>query len=77
MIHCTRYKHIIWHTRMEKKEVSAKASIVINNGRLLPILSGRYSEVKTHQGVHQANMYQLYAYGTKYKECKRYVFNLS
>lgn len=28
------------------------------------------SEDKTHQGVSQADMYQLYAYGTKYKNCK-------
>jgi 5-methylcytosine-specific restriction enzyme subunit McrC len=29
------------------------------------------SEEKTHNGVAQDDMYQLYAYGTKYKECKK------
>ena len=29
------------------------------------------SKEKTHQGVSQSDMYQLYAYGTKYKECKK------
>ncbi len=29
------------------------------------------SKDKTHQGVSQADMYQLYAYGTKYKNCNQ------
>ena len=29
------------------------------------------SKDKTHQGVSQSDMYQLYAYGTKYKHCKQ------
>jgi len=28
------------------------------------------SEEKTHQGIAQADMYQLFAYGTKYENCK-------
>ncbi len=47
-----------------------KPDIVINNGKI--ILDTKWkilSEDKAHQGVSQTDMYQLYAYGTKYKDC--------
>ena len=48
-----------------------KPDIVINNGKVIADTKWKIlREDKTHQGVNQADMYQLYAYGTKYKECK-------
>lgn len=48
-----------------------KPDIVINSGEIIADTKWKLlSEDKTHQGISQADMYQLYAYGTKYKECK-------
>lgn len=47
-----------------------KPDIVINDGKIIADTKWKLlSEDKTHQGISQADMYQLYAYGTKYKEC--------
>jgi 5-methylcytosine-specific restriction enzyme subunit McrC len=48
-----------------------KPDIVINSGEIIADTKWKLlSEDKTHQGISQGDMYQLYAYGTKYKECK-------
>ena len=48
-----------------------KPDIVINNGAIIADTKWKIlSEDKTYGGVNQADMYQLYAYGTKYNECK-------
>uniref|UniRef100_UPI004047DA50 McrC family protein n=1 Tax=Aliarcobacter sp. TaxID=2321116 RepID=UPI004047DA50 len=48
-----------------------KPDIVINKGEIIADTKWKLlSEDKTHQGISQSDMYQLYAYGTKYKECK-------
>ncbi len=49
-----------------------KPDIVIENDDKIIIADTKWkvlSEDKTHQGVNQADMYQLYAYGTKYDKC--------
>ena len=47
-----------------------KPDIVINNGVIIADTKWKIlSQEKNHQGVSQSDMYQLYAYGTKYKEC--------
>lgn len=44
--------------------------IVINDGEIIADTKWKIlSEDKNHQGVSQSDMYQLYAYGTKYKNC--------
>ena len=55
-----------------KGKFRLKPDIVINGGKI--ILDTKWkllSEDKTHQGISQADMYQLYAYGTKYQECEK------
>ena len=48
-----------------------KPDIVINDGAIIADTKWKIlSEDKTHQGVSQDDMYQLYAYGTKYEKCK-------
>lgn len=48
-----------------------KPDVVINDGEIIADTKWKIlSEDKTHQGVNQADMYQLYAYGTKYSKCK-------
>ena len=52
------------------KKFQLKPDILINNGKIIADTKWKIlSEVKTHQGVSQADMYQLYAYGTKYQNC--------
>jgi len=54
----------------DKGRFRLKPDIVINHGKVIADTKWKIlSEDKTHQGVNQADMYQLYAYGTKYKEC--------
>jgi len=49
-----------------------KPDIVINSGEIIADTKWKLlSQDKTHQGVSQADMYQLYAYGTKYEGCKK------
>jgi len=48
-----------------------KPDIVINDGAIIADTKWKIlSKSKTHQGVSQDDMYQLYAYGTKYDACK-------
>lgn len=48
-----------------------KPDIVINKGEIIADTKWKLlSKDQTHHGISQADMYQLYAYGTKYKECK-------
>lgn len=48
-----------------------KPDIVINKGEIIADTKWKLlSEDKTNQGISQSDMYQLYAYGTKYKDCK-------
>jgi len=48
-----------------------KPDIVINNGAIIADTKWKIlTEDKTYNGVSQADMYQLYAYGTKYNDCK-------
>lgn len=48
-----------------------KPDIVINNGAIIADTKWKLlSKEKSHNGVSQADMYQLYAYGTKYEKCK-------
>ena len=54
----------------KEKKFQLKPDIVINKGEIIADTKWKLlSEEKTHQGVSQADMYQLYAYGTKYKDC--------
>jgi len=58
----------------EPKKFALKPDIVITHPEELIVADTKWkilSEDKTHNGVNQADMYQLYAYGTKYKECKK------
>jgi 5-methylcytosine-specific restriction enzyme subunit McrC len=46
-----------------------KPDIVINHGTIIADTKWKILDSdKTHQGVAQADMYQLYAYGKKYKD---------
>jgi len=58
----------------ESGKFRLKPDIVINKGTSKVIIADTkwkiLSEEKSHQGVSQSDMYQLFAYGTKYKKCK-------
>lgn len=55
----------------ETKKFQLKPDIVINGGKIIADTKWKLlSEDKTHQGISQADMYQLYAYGTKYHSCE-------
>jgi 5-methylcytosine-specific restriction enzyme subunit McrC len=58
----------------EPNKFALKPDIVINKNKANEIIADTkwkiLSEDKTHQGVSQNDMYQLYAYGTKYENCK-------
>ena len=48
-----------------------KPDLVMDSGTIIADTKWKIlSEDKTHNGISQADMYQLYAYGTKYKNCK-------
>ena len=48
-----------------------KPDLVMDSSKIIADTKWKIlSEDKTHNGVSQADMYQLYAYGTKYKNCK-------
>ncbi|WP_373072200.1 McrC family protein [Sulfurimonas sp.] len=54
----------------KEKKFQLKPDIVINDGGIIADTKWKLlSEDKTHQGISQADMYQLYAYGTKYDNC--------
>ena len=49
-----------------------KPDIVINGGKIIADTKWKIlSEDKSYNGVSQADMYQLYAYGTKYDNCEK------
>ncbi|MCT7493658.1 McrC family protein [Aliarcobacter cryaerophilus] len=49
-----------------------KPDIVINGGKIIADTKWKIlSEDKSYNGVSQADMYQLYAYGTKYENCEK------
>lgn len=49
-----------------------KPDIVINGGKIIADTKWKIlSEDKAYNGVSQADMYQLYAYGTKYDNCEK------
>lgn len=55
----------------EKSKFQLKPDIVIDNGEIIADTKWKIlSKDKSHQGVSQGDMYQLYAYGTKYEKCK-------
>ncbi|MBE0496496.1 MAG: McrC family protein [Campylobacterales bacterium] len=71
--------HHLCHQENQGK-FQLKPDIVIDNGAKIADTKWKLlGEDKTHQGISQADMYQLYAYGTKYKNCKKlfliYPFN--
>lgn len=54
------------------KKFQLKPDIVVNDGEIIIDTKWKIlSKDKIHNGINQADMYQLYAYGTKYKNCKR------
>lgn len=64
-------KHHLAYLNGKEKKFQLKPDVVINNGEIIADTKWKLlSEDKTHQGVSQADMYQLYAYGTKYKDCE-------
>lgn len=64
-------KHYLAYDEDVKGKFRLKPDIVINNGSIIADTKWKIlSEDKTHQGVSQGDMYQLYAYGTKYEMCK-------
>lgn len=55
----------------ETSKFLLKPDIVIDDGLIIADTKWKLlSKDKNHQGVSQSDMYQLYAYGTKYKECE-------
>jgi 5-methylcytosine-specific restriction enzyme subunit McrC len=49
-----------------------KPDIVINSGQIIADTKWKLlSQDKNNQGISQADMYQLYAYGKKYSDCKK------
>ena len=49
-----------------------KPDIVINGGKIIADTKWKIlSEEKSYNGVSQDDMYQLYAYGTKYENCEK------
>ena len=48
-----------------------KPDIVIDDGKIIVDTKWKIlSENKSNQGISQSDMYQLYAYGTKYQSCE-------
>ncbi|MEA3354220.1 MAG: McrC family protein [Campylobacterota bacterium] len=63
--------HHLAYLNGKDKKFQLKPDIVINKGEIIADTKWKLLSVdKTHQGISQADMYQLYAYGTKYKECQ-------
>jgi len=64
-------RHHLAYLNGETSKFQLKPDIVINDGEIIADTKWKIlSEDKTHQGISQGDMYQLYAYGTKYKDCK-------
>jgi len=63
--------HYLAYLNGKDKKFQLKPDIVIDDGDIIADTKWKLlSEEKTHQGISQSDMYQLYAYGTKYKNCK-------
>jgi len=61
--------HLAYENKVGKFRL--RPDIVINGGAIIADTKWKIlSEEKAYSGVDQSDMYQLYAYGTKYKECK-------
>jgi 5-methylcytosine-specific restriction enzyme subunit McrC len=54
----------------EPNKFALKPDIVINEDEQL-IADTKWKIIKTEKDISQQDMYQLYAYGTKYKECRK------
>jgi 5-methylcytosine-specific restriction enzyme subunit McrC len=64
-------KHHLAYLNGKDKKFQLKPDIVINGGKIIADTKWKLlSEDKTHQGISQGDMYQLYAYGTKYRDCQ-------
>jgi 5-methylcytosine-specific restriction enzyme subunit McrC len=64
-------QHHLAYDEKKSGKFRLKPDIVINDGAIIADTKWKIlSEDKTYNGVNQADMYQLYAYGTKYKKCK-------
>lgn len=64
-------KHHLAYLDGETSKFLLKPDIVIDDGLIIADTKWKLlSKDKNHQGVSQSDMYQLYAYGTKYKECE-------
>jgi 5-methylcytosine-specific restriction enzyme subunit McrC len=62
--------HHLAYLNGKDKKFQLKPDIVINKGEMIADTKWKLlSEDKNHQGISQADMYQLYAYGTKYHDC--------
>jgi len=59
----------------EPNKFALRPDIVINEDEQL-IADTKWKMIKDEKDISQADMYQLYAYGTKYKECKT-LFDIS
>lgn len=56
----------------ENGKFALKPDIVINEGKIIVDTKWKLlSADKSNQGISQADMYQLYAYGTKYETCEK------
>jgi 5-methylcytosine-specific restriction enzyme subunit McrC len=61
--------HLAYENKVGKFRL--RPDIVINGGAIIADTKWKIlSEEKAYSGVDQSDMYQLYAYGTKYNECK-------
>ena len=61
-----------YHLVQNPKTFALRPDIVINDGKIIADTKWKIlSEEKSNNGISQADMYQLYAYGTKYQDCKR------
>lgn len=56
----------------EKGRFALKPDIVIDEGKIIVDTKWKIlSESKSNQGISQSDIYQLYAYGTKYETCEK------
>jgi 5-methylcytosine-specific restriction enzyme subunit McrC len=55
----------------EPNKFALKPDIVINDGEEQLIADTKWKIIKSEKDISQSDMYQLYAYGTKYTKCKK------
>ena len=56
----------------EKGRFALKPDIVIDEGKIIVDTKWKILSLeKSNQGISQSDMYQLYAYGTKYENCEK------